>query len=299
MADKVLVIGSTVADVVIHVDRLPKTAEDVHVLGQRTQLGGCAFNVSDILRHTGVPHLLFSPVGSGIYGDFVRRELDARAIGRVLPDQPEPNGCCYCFVEASGERTFVCDHGAEYRFKPEFFGRIDPLEFGAAYVCGLEIEEPSGSAIIDFLAAHPHLRIYFAPGPRIRNLDPARMSALFALHPVLHLNEQEAREYTGFGVKSAAEALHEQTRSDVVVTLGERGAYCLSDGCGEWIGGERAEVQDTIGAGDAHMGALIAFRALGWSLPDAVRAANRVGARVVSRPGALISKPDFDELGLM
>ena len=41
---KVLVIGSTVADVVISVERLPKTGEDVHVKSQSMTLGGCAYN---------------------------------------------------------------------------------------------------------------------------------------------------------------------------------------------------------------------------------------------------------------
>ena len=46
---QVLVIGSTVTDVIIHVDHLPKTGEDVHVIRQTLSLGGCAYNVSDMI----------------------------------------------------------------------------------------------------------------------------------------------------------------------------------------------------------------------------------------------------------
>ena len=52
---QVLVIGSTVTDVIIHVDHLPKTSEDIHVIGQTMSLGGCAYNVSDMIRHFQVP----------------------------------------------------------------------------------------------------------------------------------------------------------------------------------------------------------------------------------------------------
>lgn len=298
MRRRVLVIGSTVADVVVYLDKLPRTAEDVLIRRQITQLGGCAFNVSDILRHAGTPHLLFSPVGSGLYGDFVRRELDARSIPRAIPDQEARNGCCYCFVESGGERTFVCEHGAEYRFKPEFFDAIDPFAFSDAYVCGLEIEEETGGSIIEFLSANRHIRPYFAPGPRIAQLPPERMRALLALRPVLHLNEREALEYTGLPVERAAARLHGMTREDVVITLGARGAYALSDGRGALVAGVPARAVDTIGAGDAHMGALIAMRVRGLDLMDSVRAANRVGALAVSTAGALIRKSDYEGLCL-
>ena len=73
---KVLVIGSTVVDVIINVDHLPTTQEDVHVISQHMSLGGCAFNTSDMIRHFEVPYILFSPVGTGAYGEFVRMSLE-------------------------------------------------------------------------------------------------------------------------------------------------------------------------------------------------------------------------------
>ena len=45
-----LVIGSAVVDVIINIPHLPKTGEDVHITRQTRSLGGCAYNVSDILR---------------------------------------------------------------------------------------------------------------------------------------------------------------------------------------------------------------------------------------------------------
>lgn len=73
---KALIIGSTVVDVIVNlVDSLPRTGEDVHVRSQHMSLGGCAYNVSDSVRHFQVPYILFSPVGTGVYGYFVREEL--------------------------------------------------------------------------------------------------------------------------------------------------------------------------------------------------------------------------------
>ena len=141
---KVLVIGSTVVDVIINVDHLPTTQEDVHVISQHMSLGGCAFNTSDMIRHFEVPYILFSPVGTGAYGEFVRMSLRDRKIETPIPAPARDNGCCYCFVESSGERTFISYHGAEYLFEKEWFSILDAEDIDSVYICGLEIEETSG-----------------------------------------------------------------------------------------------------------------------------------------------------------
>ena len=147
---KILVIGSTVADVIVNLDVLPKTAEDVHIKSQSVALGGCAHNVSDMIGHYNVPYDLFSPVGTGIYGDFVRKRLAEKGVTSTAPTSDMANGCCYCFVESSGERTFIVEHGAEYLFEPEWFSGLKTEDYASVYVCGLEIEEKTGDVVVDF-----------------------------------------------------------------------------------------------------------------------------------------------------
>ena len=163
---EILVIGSTVADIIINVNVLPTTAQDIHVKSQTTSLGGCAYNVSAMIDLFGVPYTLFSPVGKGMYGDFVRKELDARGLISPVPTPENENGCCYCFVEESGERTFISYHGAEYLFEKEWFDVLNPDRFSYAYICGLEIEDKTGDVIVDFLEKSK-IKPVFAPGPRI------------------------------------------------------------------------------------------------------------------------------------
>ena len=130
---KALIIGSTVVDVIVNlVDSLPTTGEDVHVRSQHMSLGGCAYNVSDSVRHFQIPYILFSPVGTGVYGYFVREELKKKGISNPIPSPDMDNGCCYCFVEKSGERTFISYHGAEYLFQKDWFNLIDTEEIDSA-----------------------------------------------------------------------------------------------------------------------------------------------------------------------
>lgn len=281
-----LFIGSTVADVVIRTPRLPQTGDDVNISSQKVALGGCGFNAFYAAHCTGLAEcVLFSPVGTGIWGDWVRAALARQGLATAVPPVDAPNGCCYCLVEPDGERTFLCEHGAEYAFQPEWFDALD--DFDGVYLCGLEVEEPTGNVLLDWLEQHPPRRLYFAPGPRILHIPPEKMARLMGMGAIFHLNEAELCAFTRCeDVPQAAQMLHSLTRSDVIVTLGAAGAYVLADGTGTQVAGFPADVVDTIGAGDAHIGTIMACQAAGMPMAASVRLGNRVSAAVVGHAGA-------------
>lgn len=294
---RLLFIGSTVADVVVRIPFLPRTGQDLHVTDQHVSLGGCAYNAYHAAQLTGLCGCtLLSPEGTGVWGDWVRGALAQRGVVSEAPPVEEPNGCCYCMVEdATGERTFLSHHGAEYRFRREWVEAVRPCGYDAVYLCGLEVEEATGGEILDALAACPPRRLYFAPGPRVLRLDADKLARIHALHPVYHLNDDEALRFTGAAsIPEAAQAIRAITGADVIVTLGPDGAYALTDDFAGTVPGYPAQVADTIGAGDAHVGTIMAARAAGWAMPDALRLANRMSAAVVENPGAELPQADFD-----
>ena len=151
---QLLFLGSTCADVILHLPRLPHTGDDLHVMGQTVALGGCAYNAFAAARlFQSADCQLFTPVGTGIWGDWVHAALAARGVHSLLPRVAEPNGCCYCLVDGIGERTFLCDHGAEYRFRPEWMSLLGGTTYDGVYLCGLEVEEPTGDVLLDYLEA--------------------------------------------------------------------------------------------------------------------------------------------------
>ncbi len=290
-----LVIGSAVVDVIVNIPHLPRTGEDVHITRQTRSLGGCAYNVSDILRHFGAPYSLCTAVGSGIYGEFVAKKLEERGVP-IYVRRPEENGCCYCMVEEGGERTFIVDHGIEYTFQEDYLENIDTASIDSVYVCGLEIEENTGWNIIEYLRKHPDYTIYFAPGSRILKIQPDRMDAMLLLHPIVHMNEGESLAFTGEKtVETAARVIYAKTGNAVIITLGEKGSYCY-DGADHYAAPVPAKVRDTIGAGDSHMGAVIAGRRFGFSFVDAIQMANYVSSAVVAKEGSLLEKEDFENI---
>ena len=189
----------------------------------------------------------------------------------------------------------MSDRGAEYRFEKEWLDALPIDSYDSVYLCGMEAEEVSGDLLVDALTQKPAKKLFFAPGPRIVRIDPQRLQHIWALHPVVHLNEAEALGYTGCNsVPEAAAWFRSRTENSVVITTGDKGAYVLSDVFTGNVPGEKTEVVNTIGAGDAHVGCLMACLAGGMSPREAVEKANKAAAKVVSQVGAIL-EDDWQE----
>lgn len=286
-----LIFGSSCVDVMIYVDHLPHTEENLHPQGQRFAVGGCAYNVANIMGRGGADVTFVTPVGlRGVYGPFVKRTLDRLAFADCVTLENEENGCCYCFVESSGERTFMSIHGAEYTFDPAWMVAYAGKHFDYAYVCGLEVEERTGERLVAYLESAPIGTLVYAPGPRGARIDRRLTDRLFALHPMLHLNAGEAKALSGR--ETTAEAMAElfaRTGNVVIATDGAAGVHYYDETGVHTVPGERAErVVDTIGAGDAHIGATMLGLCRGMTLGDALALANRVSCAVVGTSGATL-----------
>lgn len=286
----IAVIGSCVCDVILRVPSLPKTTNDVNISSQKFSIGGCAFNCAHMLSLFDVPYVLFAPIGQGIYGDFVRQQLHIHHMQSLLDPVDESNGCCYCLVEPSGERTFLSYHGCEYLFHADMFTKLEPYHIDTLYICGLELEEDTGIHILNYIKQRPY-HIYFAPGPRFSCIQAKRLEELWALHPILHLNQDELLCFTKqTDIQIAMQSLYACTQNTIIVTCGEQGAYLYDGGCIIHQKAPQVSVVDTIGAGDAHIAAFMAARQCGYSKSDALYLANHIASSVVQTAGSTITK---------
>ena len=291
---RLLIIGSTCVDVILRLDHLPTTGEDMHPV-QRFAMGGCAFNVAQVPKAYDVDLRFVTPIGDhGVFSDFVRAHLTNAGFRGPITVPDSENGCCYCLVERSGERTFLSVHGVEYSFHAEYMDAFAGERFDYTYICGLEIEEKTGGELVAWLEAHPDIAgtVVYAPGPRGIEVDADRTARILAMHPILHLNEQEAQALTGRvgaetdPVLADAQALHAKTQNMVVVTRGADGVLWISaDGSVHTAPSVPATVVDTIGAGDSHCGAVLTGLTLGWTEEDTMHFANQVASEVVAQEG--------------
>ena len=288
---RLLIIGSTCVDVILRLDHLPTTGEDMHPV-QRFAMGGCAFNVAQVPKAYDVDLRFVTPIGDhGVFSDFVRAHLSNAGFRGPITVPNSENGCCYCLVERSGERTFLSVHGVEYSFHAEYMDAFAGERFDYTYICGLEVEEKTGGELVAWLEAHPDITgtVVYAPGPRGIEVAPDRTERILALHPILHLNEQEAQALAGADadpVLAAAQTLHAKTQNMVIVTRGADGVLWISaDGSVHSAPSVPSTVVDTIGAGDSHCGAVLTGLTLGWTEDDTMRFANQVASEVVAQEG--------------
>ena len=312
--DKILVIGSACVDVIINVDHIPASQEDIHPFSHRFALGGCAGNVAVMAKLIGADVTLATPVGTGLFGDFVEKELTARDIP-IYIRRDEEAGCCYCLVEPNGERTFMSVNGTEYIFSEDDMQQFEDTYYKYMYVCGLEIEERTGNDLITYLERHRDSVLMYAPNSRGVLIEKEKTDRILALSPILHLNEFEAAHLSGLmqyedavssgyipneTVESSAAYLNEMTGNTVIITLGRYGAY-IHEAEGEryYVPKFDTEVVNTIGAGDAHAGAVLSLLAKGLDMRQTAITANKAAAAVVSVESATLSKEQFEAAGIV
>lgn len=292
---KTLVLGKTLVDVIVNVDNLPKTGDDLVCNKHVISMGGCAYNVATILKYFGIEHDLVSPVGKGIYASIIKEELVKNGYKIYIEDKSADNGYCLCLVEKDGERSFITIPGIDTTYKSEWLEKIDSSSYDNIYISGYEMEDESGVVILNWLIKQKDKKIFFGPGPRLNFIDKEIMDRMLKLHPILHLNDDEALRYTNeTDVISAAKELYRITSNAVFVTLGKDGVLYFEGNKYKFIDGIETIVENTVGAGDSHIGAILAGISMGYDYEYSCHIANRVAAKVVSSEGSRLEDDLFN-----
>ena len=295
----VLVIGSVTCDVSLYVDHLPGVEDDVNVLKQKMSVGGCAYNVANMLRLMNVRHQLVSDTGTGIFGNFVREELKKENIRPLFETESEQNGVCYTLVDRNGNRTFLAVHGAEYHFTEDMLESLDMRDTDLIWFCGLEIEESTGDQMISFLEKHADKRMFFSPGPRICAIPEERMKRILAFHPSVHLNAREGSSFLhmeGQNPETIVRGLHEKGFDSVVMTDGGNPVTVLEGNTVYQVPACTAHVIDGTGAGDSHIGTILGCLEKGKLLKEAVEKANHISAAVTECEGPVLMKEKYEKI---
>lgn len=315
---KTLVVGAAIVDIIMKIPRLPKSGEDILCTERKITIGGCAYNVANILKGFNIKHDLFVPVGSGIYGDIIKKKLNEDGYEILINDLEMDNGYCLCLVEDDGERSFITVNGIEANHKKQWFDKLNMKQYENIYLAGYQLLGDKDDIIANWLISQNHKNIFFAPGPVINNINKNTLEKIFSVNPVLHLNEKEALDFTKKeNVNDSILNLYELTKNVVFITVGERGVIFYDGENITHVNGEKVNVVDTIGAGDSHIGAIISAYSLwannmnlnyswnnylsknnGEDFIKGCKLANKVASEVVQVQGAKINKECFEKFGI-
>jgi sugar/nucleoside kinase (ribokinase family) len=284
---RVVTLGNALVDVVAAAPHLPERGGDVLATGGRLEVGGGGYRAVVAARAAGAPAVYAGRIGTGPFGDLVRAALAGHGIPAPLPPVPDRDtGFVLTVLEPDGERTFVTVPGAEAA-PPAPDGL--PLEDGdAVHVHGYGLVAPGrAAAVADLVAALPAtVPVLLDPGPFGADADPEALARLLPRVDWWSGNAAEARAATGLGDAAAAGRLLAGTvRRGAVVRLGADGCLLVERGAAPVaLPAPRVRAVDTNGAGDTHVGVLLARLLLGDAPLDAARAATAAAARFVATP---------------
>jgi fructokinase len=273
------------------------------VFSESEHLGGAVFNLAAHARKLGHDVCFISAVGEDPRGRAAlqrMRELDLPArFVRVLSGLP--TGWVSVWLDEAGQPDFTIHRPAAYDFVT--LDENDLAELAAwrpDWLCfgTLHSMYPQARGLTRrLMEALPGTRRFYDINLRKQNYTAELVRELMSAAQVVKLNDSEALEI---------QRLYDQPCPDLA-RFAERfaGTYGWealaitrgAEGCaiwrqGEWVEapGYRVQVVDAVGAGDAFAAAFLHGLDSGWPLRKVADFANRVGALIAARPGAV---PDW------
>jgi len=258
-------------------------------------LGGAPFNVARHLHALGEPVAVASRVGDDRLGREALRRLRAQGLEASLVQQDDrlPTGFVQVALDAKiDEPDYEIVEPAAW----DAIVRTDALtrraEQAQALVYGSLAQRAEGSRRTIQRLWETDALCVFDVNLRPPFIDRERIEQSLRAADLVKLNETELKRMRAwFGLPEGPEAamagLAEAFACRAVcATWGGDGARFWTDGHCRHHLGYAVEVEDTVGAGDAFLAALLAGFLDGRAGPDLLALANRLGAYVASRTGA-------------
>jgi ribokinase len=288
---QVTVLGSLNMDISVAVPRLPGPGATVLGSAARFTPGGKGANQAVAAARLGAAVRMTGCVGGDDFGRQLLAALRAEEVDvSGIRNTQAPTGLAMISVDPAGENLITVAPGANHEVGPAEVAAAAAYPADVLVICA-EIPVP---AITAALARSQNKRsiLNLAPAP------PEAASIVADQRPGwLVVNETEAAAALGRPVSGLAEAAQAATAlitagaRHAVVTAGAHGAALAGPDGTETIPAFRVEAADTVGAGDAFVGALAVALAAGVPAAAAVRAAAAAGATAATRPGAQAGMP--------
>ena len=272
----VVVVGSCNLDLVSNTDHLPSPGETLRATDYAEHAGGKGLNQAVACARMGARTAFIGCVGDDSAGTMLRELLNSEGIDTSqLITVDAPTGRAFITVDSSGENTIVIVAGAN------------------AYVGKTAITIPKSKVILAQLEIS--ISIVMDVFARARKdgttivLNPA--PAIKLSHELLSLCDIAVPNETESAALGGTHALLHAGVSTVITTMGEHGAEITDTTSTTPIAPHKVEHIDTVGAGDAFVGALCAEIARGATIRDAAKVASIAGALATTVRGAVPSLP--------
>jgi len=297
--NRILVIGSSNTDMVIKTERLPVLGETI--LGGTFLMnpGGKGANQAVAAARLGGKVTFITKRGNDLFGNQAVGLLMREGIHTqyIVKDMEFPSGVALITVDSAGENSIVVAPGSNGNLLQE---DIPSTIFKAEKyeILLLQLEIPMDTVEYSAILASDHgIKVILNPAPA-RQLSDNLLMHTWLITP----NETEAETITGVSItditsaEKAAVLIQERGVKNVIITLGELGAFVKSENFTGLIPGVKVIPVDTTAAGDVFNGALAVAISEGKNIADAVNFANKAASVSVTRMGAQASAPYRNEI---
>jgi ribokinase len=290
----IFVIGSSNTDMVIKTEKLPRPGETV--LGSDFMItpGGKGANQAVAAARLGGQVTLVARVGDDLFGkqahEYFRRENINTSF--ISVDNQLPSGVALIGVDAQGENCIMVAAGSNGNLS------IDNVEQAMSAVQGdeiilLQLEIPMETVAFAIKKAYSlGCKVILNPAPA-QHIERDLLRHLYFITP----NETEAEKLTGLRVSDmdtasrAAQALRDMGVANIVITMGPKGAFLLTESIEKLVPVPVVKPVDTTAAGDCFNGALAVALSEGVPMDTAVAFACSAASISVTRIGAQSSMP--------
>jgi ribokinase len=313
---RVIVVGSTNTDLVVHCDKLPRAGETVLGGDLLTFAGGKGANQAVAAARAGARVVFVGAFGDDAFGQARRADLEREGIDcAACPIKRKvPSGVALIAIGegdkgTKAENLIVVAPGANARLTPADVRKAMPGNLGESDVvlCSLEVPLESIAEAMRLVSrtgvgrGRAAVVLNTAPMPP-KGLPGKLLRGSRFLTP----NETEFAQIVGSGSdarKNAAKMLRKGKKgkapSAFIITRGARGVDVCSAGgyTRSAVAAPGVRPVDTVGAGDCFNGALAAeLSRTGSDLDNALRFAVAAAAISVTRPGAQSGMPKRREI---
>ena len=300
MKKGILVIGSLNMDLSIDLAKMPVTGETILGRGIAYKAGGKGANQACAAGKLGGRVRMLGCVGQDEFGQKLVKSLSESGVETdyIKESRDLPTGTAVIYVDDNGDNSIVVIPGANMACYIEYLKEQDEQFHWCDYVV-LQMEIPYEAVWYSVKRAKELGKmVILNPAPAPDEIPEEILSLVDYLTP----NETEIIALNGKSkddIREGAEKLLSRGVSNVIATLGDRGAL-LVNRYGETFYPARKVVSvDTTAAGDCFNGAMVAALAEGQSEAEAILFANIASSIAVTRKGAQESLPIREEVAVI
>lgn len=266
-------------------------------------LGGAPLNFAAHLAKCGAESYILSRLGQDELGKLALAKIEDLGINTSLiqQDSQHPTGTVDVVLD-KGQPDYTIHEGVAWDFieAGEAEKLMNETDFDVFYFGTLAQRSPISRETLKDLLTHSHVdQVFYDVNLRKGFYNQEILHQSLSLCTILKLNDEEVRKLSSLLFQKemdvedfAQKVVKTYGVETIIITAGEKGCYIFEGGDLIFVKGFPAQVQDTVGAGDAFSAAFIYRYFYTKDAQQAADVANRLGAFVASSRGPI---PEYSD----